>query len=92
MKRYKCGDLNMHWYQDGNSCACGQIPEDVFFASNCSCGATKTTQLSPMHSPDCPYVAWAENRNAWIMKNDTEPELGTTIVRASKYYQDWNTG
>ncbi len=88
MRRYKCGNLNMHWYQDGDTCVCGQIPQEMFFATSCSCGIGVVR--TPVHSPDCAYVAWANKRNYWVAENTTEPELSLMHVRSSEYYRDWN--
>lgn len=63
----KCGYMNMHWYQDGDSCQCGQVPKDIFFAANCTCGGYRLRK--PIHDPDCPYIAWAKKRNRWIIEH-----------------------
>lgn len=86
----KCGDLNMHFYKDGDTCICGQIPKEIFFSRVCDCGASRSGARKPVHRPDCSYIAWAEKRNRWIKEHSTEPALNPVPVRTSKYYQDWN--
>lgn len=88
----KCGDLNMHWYQDGPTCVCGQVPEDIFFAATCNCGASRSGRRKPIHSPDCNYIAWAEKRNKWIDEHPTQPPLNRVSAKASEHYKDWNSG
>lgn len=81
----KCGFLNMHWYGKGDSCQCGQIPEDLFFSKACTCGAhskfyslDRDSRLSkyPKHSEDCAYIEWAKRRNEWIGQH---PEVNPPI-------------
>jgi len=91
-REYRCGDLNMHWYDSGDACICGQIPATIFFAVNCTCGASKTKSHKPSHAPNCAYVAWAKQRNKWIAENETDPRLDNVRVCTSEYYQDWNGG
>jgi len=91
-KDQKCGYLNMHWYDNGDTCECGQIPRNIFFAPDCTCGASKTNSRRLVHAPDCAYIAWAEERNKWIDENQPDPLLGYIPIRVSKYYRDWNRG
>lgn len=74
MKDYKCGDLGLHFYKDGPTCLCGQIPEIIFFAKNCTCGEGRNRH--PVHKPDCVYVEWGRQRNLWIDEHpNTDPKL-----------------
>jgi len=59
--REECGYLGMHWYKDGDTCVCGQVPVDIFFAAPCTCGAHRYL----MHAPDCEYLAWRRKEAQW---------------------------
>ena len=79
----KCGHHNMHWYQDGDSCQCGQIPKEIFFSAGCSCGACRDKK--PIHEPDCSQIQWAEKRNHWISEHpDINPPLGRVCYRVKE--------
>ena len=88
----KCGDLGMHWYHSGSTCECGQIPEDIFFAASCSCGAFRVGLRKPVHSPDCASIAWAKKRTEWIQNNQVDPPINPIPIRASEHYMAWNAG
>ena len=84
MKGEKCGDNNMHWYDKGDTCVCGQIPRDIFFATPCSCGEYQKRQ--PMHHPECANVLWAMNRNRWIAEHqEIDPPLGASHPRVDRF-------
>jgi hypothetical protein len=71
----RCGDNNMHWIGEGNTCLCGQVPWSIFFAVNCTCGAYR--YINPEHKPDCAYVEWAKKRNYWVQQHpNLKPPLG----------------
>ena len=77
----KCGDRNLHYYSDGDTCICGQIPKDIFFASACSCGAYRNRK--PVHKADCTYIQWAKKRNRWIAEHmKDEPPINPPIDAA----------
>lgn len=70
----RCGDNNLHWFGEGNTCLCGQIPYSIFFAANCTCGGYR--YINPIHKPDCVYVEWAKKRNYWIQQHpNLKPRL-----------------
>lgn len=81
----KCGDRNMHWYQDGDACVCGQVPSDIFFAASCDCGEYQMRH--PMHNPECAYVAWAKKRNEWIANHpEVEPRLNSSSPVVDRFW------
>lgn len=83
VKMNKCGDHGMHWYHDGETCVCGQIPKEIFFAASCSCGAYR--YLKPIHDPDCTQVEWGKKRNQWITEHpDTNPPLDRASYRVKQ--------
>lgn len=88
-----CGDLGMHWYRDGDTCLCGQVPVDIFFAANCDCGVQDLhlAHEAAIHSPKCAFVRWAERRNAWV-QDHPEAHLKSVEVKKSVYYKDWYNG
>ena len=70
----KCGHLNMHWYHDGDTCTCGQVPADIFFSANCTCGQSQ--KKYPIHASDCAFVRWVDKRNKFVAANlDIRPRL-----------------
>ena len=73
----KCGDRNMHWYSDGDTCICGQVPVEIFFAAACTCGQYKMSH--PIHKPDCEYALWAGRHNKWIAEH---PEVIPPMVKS----------
>ncbi len=81
-----CGDEGMHWYGEGETCACGQIPREIFFAGACTCGASRFKK--PVHRADCAAVAWMEKRNAWI---DAHPEIDPPLDRVRYRVADEGT-
>jgi len=74
----RCGDNNMHWFGEGNTCLCGQVPWSIFFAANCTCGGYR--YINPEHKPDCVYIEWAKKRNLWITQH---PNLKPRLDRVS---------
>lgn len=76
----QCGDEGHHWYgtrpQDGtaDTCLCGQVPADVSFGGQCSCGVPRNSA----HWPSCDWVQWAEWRNAWV---DEHPEVDPAVAK-----------
>lgn len=84
----RCGDNNRHWYFEGDTCICGQVPQGIFFAANCTCGARR--YIYPVHKPDCAYVLWCKKRNLWIQQHpNLRPPLGKArpdveVVEASE--------
>ena len=75
----KCGYLDRHYYSDGESCICGQIPVEIFFAANCDCGGYRLRR--PVHHPSCSYVAWVKKYNQWVVEHPTEPILDPVRLR-----------
>ena len=75
-----CGDLDRHWYRVGqgaHSCMCGQVPEDIFFAADCTCG--KRFQV---HDRECAWAIRAKRRNQWI---DDHPGLSPKLHKIESW-------
>lgn len=73
-----CGAGGSHWFKEGATCQCGQIPHDIFFAENCDCGAPRHTvghRAKPVHLPTCAWVKWGQKRNAFITDHKLDPPL-----------------
>jgi hypothetical protein len=71
-----CGDYGRHYYNGKikpESCLCGQIPVDIFFASGCDCGACR--ELHPVHQPGCKQIVWMEKRNKFIREHTINPPI-----------------
>jgi hypothetical protein len=76
----KCGVNNQHWYSDGETCQCGQIPVDIFFSKPCSCGAGHLRK--PKHKEDCDYISWAKKRNQFINEHpELKPQIDKVPIR-----------
>ena len=76
---HMCGHMNTHWWdgeRKGDTCRCGQVPREVFFADACTCRAGWFS-ANPVHSRDCPYASWAVMRNEWIR---THPEVSPPLA------------
>ena len=87
----KCGDHGMHWYHDGDTCMCGQIPKDIFFAEQCSCGAYRYRK--PVHDPDCSQIQWAKKRNQWISEHpNINPPLDRVCYRVKEVFIEGKSG
>ena len=55
-----CGDRGMHWFSQGDTCACGQVPARLLSTPSCSCGGGRLDP--PVHDPECRSVIWAKDR------------------------------
>ena len=74
----KCGNQDTHWYSSGDTCICGQVPVDIFFASSCTCGGYRLRK--PIHKLNCGYVDWVAKHNRWIQEH---PEVNPPLKPAS---------
>ena len=72
MFTYTCGRSGQHFYGKGDFCRCGQVPNHLLTAQRCNCGGSRLD--TPIHTPDCRGVVWANERNAWVAEHpDTDP-------------------